>query len=87
MTGAARERGGWLEPEPCVAELDITLIIVRWPAQERKLEAGALKLAPSLPFQGDDPDEERDDDGRRDRLGQPVSACDREKYDARDDHE
>ena len=55
--------------------------------EEREPEAGGLKLAPSLPLQGDDPNEERDDDGHRDSLWQPVGTCDREKDEARDDHE
>ena len=46
-----------------------------------------VALAPSLPLQGDDPDEERDDDGHQDGLWQPVGAGDREKDEARDYHE
>ena len=48
---------------------------------------GGRELVSSLPLQGDDPNEERDDDGHRDGLWQPVGACDRDKDDARDDHE
>ena len=52
-----------------------------------RARGGRTELAPSLPLQGDDPDEERDDDGPRDGLWQPVGACDRDEDDARDDHE
>jgi hypothetical protein len=40
-----------------------------------------------VPLQGDNPDQERDDDGRRDRFRQPVAARDGEEDEARDDHE
>jgi hypothetical protein len=48
---------------------------------------GRAELAPSVPLQGDDPDEESDDDSHRDRLWQPVGACDREEDEARDNNE
>ena len=44
-------------------------------------------LVPSLPSQRDDPDEEGHDDRHRDRLEQPLGACDREEGQARDQHE
>ena len=47
---------------------------------------GALPR-PSLPLQGDDPDEERDDHGSGDGLWKPVGAGDPEDDQARDDHE
>src|SRR4029079_4963769 len=40
-----------------------------------------------LPLQGDDADEERDDEGCRDPLRQPVAARDGVEGDGRDDHE
>ena len=58
------------------------------PADRRpRARSGRAELAPSLPLQGDDPNEERDDDGHRYGLRERVGTCDREKDAAHDDNE
>src|SRR5688572_248739 len=58
------------------------------PPRRSRTATGAAELSsPSLPLHGDDPNEERDDDGCSDGLRKPVGACDRDNHEARDDHE